>query len=165
MSLKVYIESTEIPDDVEVIFDNNTFFDANTKLTDNEFTRAVLRDIENAEYIDEETFKDEMFGVMNRRDLGDTAKALLNLANNPDKCISLIECCERALGKLGSIHDGMVYWPWNVGAYNGIACDIEFRGKRYTLMTQFMDELDRLDAEKKEKEFEEDEEDEETLEI
>lgn len=155
MSLKVYIENTEIPAGVEVICKNDEFFDKNTKLVDNEFTRGVLKDIEEAEYIDEETFLDDMLGVMSRKDLGVTAKAILNIAANPDKCVSLVECQLEALVKMCELHDGMVYWPWNVGAYLETPCDIEFRGHKYTDITQLMDELDRLDAEREEREYEE----------
>ena len=154
MSLKVYITHEEIPKDLEVIYNNNGFFDANTKLKDNDFTRKVLAETETAEYIDEDTFNDNMFGVMHRDKLNVTAKSLLNLENNPDKCISLAECNLDCLDRLGDIHEGAVYWPWTYWYYEE-PCDIEFRGKKFSNMSDFMMELDRLDMEAKEREYDE----------
>lgn len=50
-----------------------------------------------------------MLGVMHRDKLNITAKALLNLENNPDKCISLTECNLDCLDRLGDIHEGGQY--------------------------------------------------------
>lgn len=155
MSLRVYITHEEIPKDLEVIYNNNGFFDANTKLKDNEFTRKVLAETETAEYIDEDTFNDNMFGVMHRDKLNVTAKSLLNLENNPDKCISLVESSLSCLDRLGDIHEGAVYWPWSMEAYDDVPCDIEFRGKKYYTMDELMDEFDRLEIEAKEREYDE----------
>lgn len=154
MSLKVYITHEEIPKDLEFIFNNAGFFRENTKLANNGFTKEVLKDIEGAEYINEETFLDDMLGIANRNELSVTGKTLLNLYNNPDKCISLVECDLESLKKLGKIHAGSVYWPWNVWVYKGVPCDVEFRGKQFSTMNDLMMELDRVDAEKKEKEYE-----------
>ena len=158
MSLKVYITYKEIPSDLEVIYNNKGFFNANTKLKDNEFTRKVLAETETAEYIDENTFNDDMFGVLDRTKLNITAKTLLNLEDNPDKCISLVECDLDCLDRLGDIHDGAVYWPCNCWSYEQ-PCDIEFRGKKFSDMSEFMAELDRLDMEAKESDYDDDEDD------
>ena len=152
MSLKVYTTYEEIPKELEFVFNNAGFFRENTKLTDDEFTREILKDIEGARYIDEEAFLDDKFGVMNRNELSVTGKTLLNLYHNPDKCVSLVECDLDSLEKLGKIHDGAVYWPWTYWSYES-PCDIEFQGKKYYNMGDLMTELDRLDAEKEEMEY------------
>lgn len=57
MSLSIYIGKRNLPADQVFLFDANAAF-TGIPLMDDEFTKLVLKEVEDAEYVDKETFRD-----------------------------------------------------------------------------------------------------------
>ena len=145
MSLHIYTNISEIPANIKLVNDNESFFNNRTYLKDCEFTRKVLTTIDDSEYVDTTTFRSS-FGnrdIIPRNCLSTGTKTLLNLYNNPTKyCFDLCECGNNALKVLREITEGYALFKIpviSVGRMPDKSCDIVFRGKRYTNLLDFLE--------------------------
>lgn len=122
-------------------FDCNDLYFSGQILNDNDITRKVLKDIDNAEYNDVGTFigRDASLGALNKEHLSTGCKTLVNIINNPDKCFSLAECGQNALQELSFITDGYVLWENQMLFMLGdVACDLICDGQHYSSFKQFL---------------------------
>ena len=148
MSLYVYTDKSEIPNDITLINDNDTFFDLHTYLIDCEFIRYIIEEIDGSGYVDTETFKSGFNDdIIPRTYLSTGAKTIINVYHHPKNyCFNLTCCGNNALEALFSIRDGHVFWELPVVMFSleDESCDIVFRGINYTNVFDFLDEVERL---------------------
>jgi len=142
MSLHIYERVEDIPEDVKYIKVNDLFFNLKTVLLDTAFTRRVLSEIDEAEYVDQWGFRGrtEHLGKLDKYMLSTGAKTVLNVQQFPEYCFNLAECGNNAKRLIVKLKQGNVLWqnPILIIA-SDTECDIEFRGRH------FDDVLDMLD--------------------
>lgn len=108
--LHLYVgDSSLIPKDLKFIKDAEAEF-VDTKLRDDEFTRTVLRELEQAEYVDEEVFKDRFGRELYSSCLSTGLKTLLLLAYNPTAVVDCNELGISGWGFLSLLKDGYAYF-------------------------------------------------------
>lgn len=140
MPLHVYLRREDVPVGMNIIEENDAFFDGMTLLQKDAVTESVLRDIDGAEYNSQDTFigREQWLGALNKSYLSTGAKTILNIKEYPERCFSVIECGNNALKELSLLHDGHVFFAGRVCASGKeLPCDIEMNGKRYDDFIEF----------------------------
>ena len=141
MSLHIYDRKEDIPKETLFIDSNDIYFDANTKLLDNDFTRLVLKAIDKAEYVSEQTFTGRVkrWGALFKEHLSTGSKTLLNIQQHPEVCFNVAECGSNVKQLFAEIKDGRIYWevPMTV-LEKDCDCDFEYKGEKYTRYSKFL---------------------------
>ena len=109
MSLHVYLDREDIPEEIEVIRDNERFFIEHTMPILDERMNELSKGIDNATYLDNTRCYDRFGVAIYLMDLSTGGKTILNIAYHPDKCFSLIQTGENACVVLGTLTEGHVY--------------------------------------------------------
>lgn len=138
MSLRIYTKISDIPDGLDVIDYNDKFF-AGIILKDDEVSKQILKEIDQANYNSKNTFigRDKSLGALNKSFLSTGCKTLLNIISKPEFCFNVIECGQNALKLLAKIHDGNIFWKNPVlFLTEDEPCDIIISNNRFT---KFMD--------------------------
>lgn len=139
--LNIYDNREEVPD-IKIIDLNDSYFNLNTFLYDNEFTRTVLRVIDHAEYYSEYAFVSRTKGMGNltKNMLSTGAKTLFNIYYHPDDCFNVCECGYSALSLLPLIENGNILWEYPATQFRGSVkeCSIMFKGKIYKDFTELL---------------------------
>lgn len=145
MCLNIYTDKSKIPSNITLIDDNETFFDGFTLLKDCEFVKAVLHNVEKAEYINTECFLGRIkdIGSLNKSCLSTGTKTIINLYSNPKGyCFNLCECGNNVLQFLPQVTEGHVLFEIPVIALDSFedeSCDIMFEGTHYTNIYDFLE--------------------------
>ena len=135
MSLKIYMDESEIPDNVKFVNYNDLFFNGES-LRDDKLSERILQSVDQARYSTEMTFIGRYESLGN---LSTGCKTLLNVLYNPDKCFDVIECGANVLSLLPLIKDGNILWKTPTLHYVGDTdCDIEIRGRHFTKFKDFL---------------------------
>lgn len=146
MALVVYRRKKDIPEDIFVL-SNDAYFFNNTFLYDDEFTRMVLKEVEEGRY------KSDLYFIPRTNDEGDDsgiskdelstgAKTILNIYYHPDKCFNGVECGINVKELFRFIKNGKVYWQYPAGSIieeEDNHCDIVMEGVHYTSYEEFID--------------------------
>ena len=112
MSLKIITNRQELNEiDVKFVDYNDMFFQS-LALRDDEMTKTILQNIDNAEYASEDMIigRDKKIGALNKSCLSTGCKTLLNIIYNPNVCFDVAECGRNALEMLSVIKDGMIFF-------------------------------------------------------
>ena len=141
MSLTIYSAKHKPPKDVNVITQNDVYFNGAVELTGSEIGSKVLSYIDKARYCSSRSFYSIATSTVpvDKNQLSTGTKTLLNVLNAPEICFNLCECGDNALELLPLITDGKVYWEIPFVAYTGNPdCDIIYGGKKYTDFYDFL---------------------------
>lgn len=149
MSLHIYTKRNDVPENIQIEDDNDTFF--NGTINNDSTTSKILKYIEQAEYANQTGFygRDSDLGMINSQYLSTGCKTLLNVLYNPNRCFNLIECGQNALEVLPLIKEGYVLWEYPI-LFDRItdSCDISVKGKHFTNIVEALDSLRDLVDEK-----------------
>ena len=141
MSLNVYITEADLPNGMKYIKSNDAYFNAHTVLADDNFTKTVLQEVDNAKRVSDLMFsstRTPQFGGIFKNNLSTGTKALLNIAYHPDMCFNSCEIGENAVRFLCQLHDGNIIWEDGFilanmpGSPDTVPCDIMCSGIRFT---------------------------------
>lgn len=129
--LNIYVGKENLPKDKPFIFDVESAI-VLVNITDNEYYRRVLCDVEKGRYFDEKKFVDRFDGQLYYTDMSTGAKAAIEIYGLEDKIINCDECGENALRVMSYAGKGNIYLsrrtialPWSVD------CPIYYNGKYY----------------------------------
>lgn len=106
--LNIYTKREFIPDGVRVINDVEAAF-RGIKLIDNEFTRIALREVEQAEFIDESTFKDRFNRNLYIECLSTGTKCLMCIQKYVDRVINICELGQNGRALLSLLQEGSIF--------------------------------------------------------
>lgn len=142
MSLNVYTDIQSIPEGMDIVNNNDTYFLANTQLMEGGLIGEILGTVDEAEYVSSEAFISRVkgFGALNKSNLSTGTKTLLNIIQHPQKVFNVIECGDNALNFLSKLHEGNVLWEHPIIYFpdDMYDCDIEHEGKKYTKISDFL---------------------------
>lgn len=110
MSLSVYIGKRNLPADQVFLFDANAAF-TGIPLMDDEFTKLVLKEVEDAEYVDKETFRDRFGRGLYSDCLSTSSKILLLVHYRPEAIVNAMELGDNAVTLLLTLTEGNVFYP------------------------------------------------------
>ena len=150
MSLNIYRTKEELrKNGIECEMSNDLFFNKNTFINNNDFVKTILRKIDKADYYSDTMFvgRTKDWGNINKNHLSTGTKTLLNILSYPEKCFSLEECGSNALDFVPKIKEGNVLWECIVlfPEDDDESCDIKYKGKKYTNIYDFLDDVRRDD--------------------
>lgn len=127
------------------IIDLNDDYFISISLMDDEFTKTVLNEIDDAEYYDETSILSRRKGVkcLYKDTLSTGAKTLLNIYYNPDVCFNICECGHNAIRLLPMVEDGNILWEYPVTYGLGYTekCSVSFQGRLYTNWAELLEHL------------------------
>lgn len=113
--LRIFKRKTDIPEDMELVVFNDSFFNRTTSRMVNEDAAAVIAAIDKANLKDKfrivSRFENE---VVNIDRLSTGCKTALNVFYFPDKVFSLKECGDNALDVIYGFHRGCVFCEYPV---------------------------------------------------
>lgn len=132
--LNIYDNREEISNN-KIVDMNDAYFNLHTFLYDSEFTRTVLKTIDQAGYYSEHAFVSRTKGMGNltKNLLSTGSKTLLNIYYHPDVCFNVCECGYTALSLLPLIGHGSILWEYPATQFRGSVteCSIIFKGNVY----------------------------------
>lgn len=142
MSLMVYDDVSS--SDMDIIINNNIYFELNTRLTDCSFVRLLLEKVEGGGYKDNDNFISKLGYETNISNLSSGSKTLLNIYYNKDICFDLRDCGNNALSFLLKYLDtGTIYWTNNLFIYGkNFDIDVNYNGVHYTDLYSFQKAYD-----------------------
>lgn len=115
--LNIYIGKDNIPEDKEIVLDNEAYF-ALTEISGNEFTREVIQNIEGGTYFDNISYLDR-FGVkLYINALSTGSKTLLNLYYHPDKIFYCQEMGLNARRMIFKLKEGSALFNKNFNQFD-----------------------------------------------
>lgn len=143
MCVNIYTAVDQIPTGIQLIRNNDVYFDGMTNLNDDSISRMIMKTIDHAEYHSPLTFigRDPSLGALNKDFLSTGAKTLLNILQHSDKCFDVCECGNNALCLLTKIENGNILWSAPIMAYfdDDPSCSFNFQGKLYTNVFDFLE--------------------------
>lgn len=142
MSLMVYDDTTN--SGIDVIIDNNSYFELNTIPTDCSFVRLLIEKVEGGTYKDNNSFISKLGYETNIFNLSSGSKTILNIYYNSSTCFDLRDCGNNALSFLLKYLDtGTVYWTSSLFIYGkNFEIDINYNGVHYTDLYSFQKAYD-----------------------
>lgn len=139
MALKVYERGTQPGDTVMY---NDAFFNRKTFLEDSEKVRELLRKIDDADWLSVQTFqnnKHKEWGGIFKNYLSTGMKTILNIISHKDLCFDTLECGANVIGEILCLEEGnIVYTPALLRGYFDRDCDIEYCGKHFYKINDFL---------------------------
>lgn len=135
MSLYLYTNKDEISPNIPLILGNNTYFNKVGVIPDTELVRKVLAEIEKAEYVSADMFRERsvLKILLDKTKLSGSTKALLNVLNNSNLCFNIQSCGRNILPFIFQLPVGHVYWGKPIVPIVGDwKCDVIFQGKHFT---------------------------------
>lgn len=112
MSVSLYIGKKNVNLNLEFIQDVDAFC-MGLRLKNTEFVRMVLQEVEQAEYLAEDVFKDRFGRGLYVTCLSTSSKALIALYQNPDTIINCTEIGRNALDYILSCRQCHAYFERN----------------------------------------------------
>lgn len=97
MALSIYRTEKDVPKDKKVITSNDTFFSLNKPSKVDENIKKIIKIIDNADYIDNDTIRTP-YGVTGLSSLSSGCKTIINMYRHPELVFNGIECGYNALG-------------------------------------------------------------------
>ena len=110
MSLNIYIGKGNLPVNKVFLFDADAAF-TGTSLKDDEFTKFVLKEVEDAEYVDRTTFRDRFGRGLYSDCLSTSSKILLLVHYKPEVIVNGMELGDNAITLLLTLTEGSVFYP------------------------------------------------------
>lgn len=110
MSLNIYIGKGNLPVNEVFLFDADAAF-TGTSLKDDEFTKFVLKEVEDAEYVDRTTFRDRFGRGLYSDCLSTSSKILLLVHYKPEVIVNAMELGDNAITLLLTLTEGSVFYP------------------------------------------------------
>lgn len=144
MSLTIYSAKYKPPKNINVITQNDVYFNGAVELTNSEIEAKLLSDIDKARYCSERSFygRSSETVPVDKNLLSTGTKTLLNILNDSELCFDLCECGHNALELLPFITEGKAYWEIPFVAYSDTPdCDIIYGKKHYTNFYDFLDTI------------------------
>lgn len=141
MSLTIYSAKHKPPKEVNVITQNDVYFNGAVELTGSKVEYSILSNIDKARYCSNRSVYGRSSDKVpvDKNHLSTGTKTLLNILSNNTLCFDLCECGDNALELIPLITDGMAYWEMPFVAYVGNPdCDIIYGGKHYTNFYDFL---------------------------
>lgn len=144
MSLYLYDSYDEVPVGVEIIKENDIFFNRYSDLRNEEFILRVLKDIEQCERVSDERAISLRVGEgvpIYLSELSTGGKTAINTYEYPDKCFDLLECGDNATWIiLSGIRNGnVVGFVGSVTVDEGLECDVIYHGKQCKTVGELLD--------------------------
>ena len=146
MSLNIYRNKSDIPDNIKLVTNNDLFFNAETSIKNTELAADILMKVDKAKYNSSLTFigRTQELGALNKSMLSTGTKVLLNVIEHQGICFNIVECGDNALEFIPKIRTGYVLWELPVLAYKGDPdCDITYKGTHYTDFYKFLYAVER----------------------
>lgn len=107
--LHVYLNEKDVPKGTDIIPSNDALFDLNVgRLNVDDTIRAIIKEIDNAEYIGNYKVETRFGIVADMTDLSTGCKAAINVYVFPDKMINCIECGDNALQVIFRLKNGNI---------------------------------------------------------
>ena len=135
MCLKIYTRKKDIPKGTRCEICNDRYFKG-MELHNDEVTKKILKEIDNAYYYSSRAFIDrgKSPGAIDIDQLSTGCKTLLNIVYNPETCFSLIECGHNALeAALTILSQGIALWEYPSFIVTNIKeCNVEIDGRKFT---------------------------------
>ena len=147
MALFIYNSVDKVPNGIKIVKDNDAYFNAKSKLLDNDLVKLVLKRIDEAEYVTEDVFlgRNVDCGNLNKIHLSTGTKTLVNIINFSDICFDVVECGINVfdlLPEISSKVNGHILWKNCIYPFaENSSCDIVYNGKRFTKVFDFMFEV------------------------
>lgn len=138
MSLHIYVRYSDIPKGMQTIEVNDSFFNLETKLTETDEVKRLLKKIDGVEYFNEVRVSQIIHGtpvVIRKSELSTGCKTLMNIMMHPDKCFDTVECGDNVLREILQLKEGNVVWRSGYPTYDA-SCDIVVDGERYTTVPE-----------------------------
>lgn len=110
MSLNIYIGKGNLPVNKVFLFDADAAF-TGTSLKDDEFTKFVLKEVEDAEYVDRTTFRDRFGRGLYSDCLSTSSKILLLVHYKPEVIVNAMELGDNAITLLLTLTEGSMFYP------------------------------------------------------
>ncbi len=131
--LNLFVGTENFPKNLEYIYRPSDAFNQ-IGLRDTQWTRNVLRSIEQAEYQDEETFIDRLGRGLFYENLSTGTKFLLLLEYTPDKLLNPIECGRNVWAYVLHATFGNIYFenPEDYNLYPQYPLEASLNGIVYT---------------------------------
>lgn len=145
--LTIYTKISEIPGEMKIVTDNDSYFNAKSKILDNMLVREILKQIDKASYATDITFigRDIEQGNLNKIYLSTGSKTLINIINFDNICFDVCECGNNVLDllpKLSCETDGFIYWKNYAYSFSeNFECDIMFKGERFKRIFDYMNRV------------------------
>lgn len=148
MSLNIFLSEKEVENSgLNLVINNDLVFKSDTILTNSDFEKVVLEEVDKAEYYDKKQVKSlRSKEIYNKNDLSTGCKTLLNIEKHPELCFTVVECGNNAKKFLFDLQDGNILWESITVAINASnkSCDIVLRGIHYTTVSSFLDAVDKI---------------------
>lgn len=150
MSLYFYRNRKDIPSNFMYVLNNEEFF-APAVIPDNNTARMILREVENAEYVNPTFFKSLTYNlsVVPKDFLSTGVKTFLNILCNPNMCFDIRECGSNVITHILHLTQGYVCYEDAPVQYYGKLkdCDIVYLGEHFTKMNDFLEVINGYDSE------------------
>lgn len=145
--LTIYRSKENIPNSIKYVKDNDAYFDAKSKLLNNDLVKEVLLKIDGAEYVSQDVFlgRNKKLGGLNKIHLSTGAKTLINILNKDNVCFDVVECGINALDLLPMLSEkvnGHIVWKDCLYPFaKNCSCDISYNGKYFYEVFDFIKEV------------------------
>lgn len=141
MSLIIYEDKKQVPSNIEYVNWNDLFFEGEI-INDDPLSRFVLKEVEQAEYVNKNYFRGRFVedGNLNKSNLSTGTKTLLNIINHPDICFDTLECGDNALFALRKIKDGYIVEKSGVVFFHGddLDCDFIYHDRKFSNFADYL---------------------------
>lgn len=127
MSLTIYLNEQQIPKDIEIIRDIEKSFTYRC-MSNTETVRRLLKDIEQADYNDDNSFIDRFGFKLSCNMLSTGTKAALCINAFQDKVIDIKECGTNARNSIiRLLNEGSILWTVGGLSFEGYTEEIDVR--------------------------------------
>lgn len=141
MSLTIFQSKEEVPKEIKYVKYNDLFFEGEI-INDDPVSKAILKEVEQAEYAGRNYFigRVKEDGNINKSNLSTGTKTLLNIINHPDICFDTLECGDNALFALRRIKEGYAVDKYGVALItdDALDCDIIYHKKHFTNFADYV---------------------------
>ena len=150
MSLKVYLNEKDVPDNLNIIKINDAFFDTHSDIMDTPLIREILKEVDKAEYVNNKVFigRDKDLGNLNAENLSTGTKTLINIIEYPNECFDVTECGTNAQQFIKYISQGNILWKFvDVYPVGSKKCDILCDERHFDDFNDFIEYCIEVDSE------------------
>lgn len=145
MSVNVYLYKNDVPKDIKIVRNNDSFFQK-VQLVNDETTRKLLNLIDKAEFGNETMIisRSKKMGMIYKEYLSTGCKTLLNAYYFPEICFDMVECGRNVKYLIPLLKSGYLLLE-NPMLYvlddTNVDCDIVYNKKHYTQFDSFIEAI------------------------
>lgn len=137
--VKFYTDMCDVPEDLEVVKDNEEYFSRVTIKKVDESASNLLPHTDRCKYVDSRRFKDRFGYDLPWRSLSTGGKTVLNAYYSPDKVFSCIECGQNALIDATHLDRGMFVDGMPYSDSDADPIDVIVDGEKYKSVQEVKD--------------------------